>query len=57
MEYTSISKSRVITDKMNKCDKLIEYVQTLNLSDECTNAIIDMANYEKETLLNELKEV
>lgn len=57
MEYNNYLTACAIMDKVDKCEKLIEYVQSLNLSVECTTAIIDMAKYEKDSLLNNFKEV
>ena len=53
MNYKTYLTACAIMHKVELIEKAIEYMETIPVSTECYNAIIDMLKYEKEGLIDD----
>ena len=57
MDYRTFLTACAIDHKMELIDKAIEYMETVPMSTECYNAIVDMLKYEKEGLAEDFRKL
>lgn len=57
MKYKTYLTACAVMDKVNEIDKAIEYMETVPVSTECHDAIIDMLKYDKEGLIEDFKKL
>lgn len=57
MDYRTFLTACAIDHKMELIDKAIEYMETVPMSAECYNAIVDMLKYEKEGLAEDFRKL
>ena len=55
MDYKTYLTACAIEHKIDLVEKAIEYMETVPLSTECYNAIVDMLKYEKHGLIEDFK--
>ena len=55
MDYKTYLTACAIEHKIDLVEKAIEYMETVPLSTECYNAIVDMLKYEKHGLIENFK--
>lgn len=55
MNYKTFLIACAIEHKIDLVEKAIEYMETVPLSTECYNAIVDMLKYEKSGLIEDFK--
>lgn len=55
MEFRTYLTACAIEHKIDLVEKAIEYMETVPLSTECYNAIVDMLKYEKHGLIEDFK--
>lgn len=57
MKYKDYLVACMIMEKVNKIEKAMEYMETVPMSTDCYNAIIDMLKYEKEGLIDNFRKI
>lgn len=57
MDYKTFLTACALDHKMDLIDKAIEYMETVPMSTECHDAIVDMLKYEKEGLAENFRKL
>lgn len=57
MKYHDYLTACAIMHKVDLIEKAMEYMETVPMSTDCYNAIIDMLKYEKEGLIDNFKKI
>ena len=57
MDYKTFLTACTLDHKMDLIDKAIEYMETVPVSTECYNAIVDMLKYDKEGITEDFRKL
>ena len=57
MDYKTFLTASALDHKMELIDKAIEYMETVPVSTECHDAIVDMLKYEKEGIAEDFRQL
>ena len=57
MDYKTFLTACTLDHKMDLIDKAIEYMETVPVSTECYNAIVDMLKYDKEGIAEDFRKL
>lgn len=57
MNYKTFLTACALDHKMELIDKAIEYMETVPMSTECYNAIVDMLKYDKEKIAEDFRQL
>lgn len=57
MTYPEYLAACAVMDKVNEIDKAIEYMETVPVSTECYEAVKDMLEYDRQSLIDEFHNI
>lgn len=57
MDYKTFLTASTLDHKMDLIDKAIEYMETVPVSSECYDAIVDMLKYDKEKIAEDFRKL
>lgn len=57
MDYKTFLTACALDHKMELIDKAIEYMETVPVSTECHDAVVDMLKYEKEGIAEDFRQL